>query len=111
MRKYLDKYQQAIRDNILVEFILEHKGRENVVSTDKIVEYLATKGYEMKPQTVRVTLAGLIMERHLPICSLNAHGYYWAKTKQDILDCIAHLQARMDSLQEHINHLKNFIME
>ena len=27
------------------------------------------------------------------------------------LDCISHLQSRIDALQNHIEHLKNFIIE
>lgn len=47
----------------------------------------------------------------LPICFINAKGYFWATQKSDIQETIADLQSRINALQEHINHLKGFIIE
>jgi hypothetical protein len=99
------------RDNLIVELLLDHKGKENALSRYTLAKCLTDNGYATKPQTVHSVVSRVIKERHLPICSLNGKGYYWAKTKADILSCIEHLQSRVDSLTEHINHLKNFIME
>lgn len=99
------------RDNLLVEYLLEHKGRENAVSRYDIAEYLTENGYKQKARTVHGIIERLIRERHLPICSINGKGYYWAKTKAYILASIDELQSRITAMQEHIEHLKNFIME
>ena len=99
------------RDNLLVEYLLEHKGRENAVSRHDIAEYLTANGYPKKPDTAHGIIERLIRERHLPICSINGKGYYLAKTKADILASIDELQSRITAMQEHIEHLKNFIME
>lgn len=107
----MKKSQTLKRNNLIVEYILEHKGVENIVSCNNIISHLKKSGYELKPQSLHSLIGTIIRERHLPICSLNSKGYYWAKTKQDILDCIAHLQARINSLQDHIAHLRNFIIE
>lgn len=99
------------RDNLLVEYLLEHKGRENSVSRYDIAEYLTANGYEQKSHTVHGLIERIINERHLPICSINGKGYYWAKTKADIMASIDELQSRITAMTEHIEHLKNFIME
>ena len=99
------------RDNLLVELLLDHKGKDNALSRYEIANYLSKKNFPTKSQTVHSIIGKIMIERHLPICSLNGKGYYWAKTKADILSCIEHLQSRVDSLTEHIEHLKNFIME
>lgn len=99
------------RDNLLVEYLLGHKGREKAVSRHDIAEYLTAIGYEQKAVTVHGIIERLIRERHLPICSINGKGYFWAKTKADILASIDELQSRITAMQEHIEHLKNFIME
>jgi hypothetical protein len=94
-----------------VEYLLEHKGRENAVSRHDIAEYLTDNGYEQKASTVHIIISSILKERHLPICSINGKGYYWAKNKADILCCIEEMQSRIGALNEHIEHLKNFIME
>ena len=99
------------RDNLLVEYLLEHKGRENAVSRHDIAEYLTANGYAQKASTVHTLIASTIKERHLPICGIQGKGYFWAKTKADILASIDELQSRITAMQEHIEHLKNFIME
>lgn len=99
------------RDNLLVEYLLYHKGRENAVSRHDIAEYLTANGYEQKASTVHIIISSILKERHLPICSVNGKGYYWAKTKADILASIDELKSRITAMQEHIEHLKNFIME
>jgi hypothetical protein len=99
------------RDNLLVEYLLEHKGRKNAVTRYDIAEYLTDNGYPQSAGTVHGIIERLIKERQLPICSANRKGYYWAKTKADILLSIDELQSRITAMQEHIEHLKNFIME
>ena len=99
------------RDNLLVEYLLDHKGREKAVSRNDIAKYLTAHGYEQKASTVNLLMTKIIQKRHLPICSINAKGYYWAKSKVDILENIKEFQSRITAMQERIEHLKNFIME
>ena len=99
------------RDNLVVEFLIDNKGRENALSKYIIADYLTENGYPQRADTVHGIIERLIRERHLPICSINGKGYYWAKTKADILASIDEFQSRITAMQEHIEHLKNFIME
>ena len=99
------------RDNLLVEYLLDHKGIENAVTGKEIAKYLTEIGFPIKSESVHCMVSRLLMERHLPICSSIGKGYYCAKNKQDIIDCIYQLQAILDGLQEHINHLMNFIID
>ena len=99
------------RDNLLVDYLLEHKGQNNAVSATEIVEYLTANNFPTAVGSIHILITKLKMERHLPICSTIADGYFWAKSRAEIQAFIDHLQARIDGLQEHIEHLKNFIME
>ena len=106
--KHTDSFE---RDNLLTEYLLAHKGIDNAVTRYDIAKYLSENEYNQKPSTVHTIIDRIIRERHLTICSKQSKGYFWAKTKYDILTCIDELQARADSLLNHINHLKKFIME
>ena len=106
--KAIDVYK---RDSLLVDYIFEHKGSENAVSKYEIAKHLKENGFTTYENSIHTLITRIKKERHLPICSLNGNGYYWAKNKQDILVCISHLEKRIKSLQEHIKHLENFIME
>lgn len=106
----MERYKTTKRDNILIDYILEHKGKENALTKYDIAKYLTEKGFSTKPKTVHCIVSRLMFERHLPICSLNKKGYYWAKNKDDIIACIDNLKLRIDGLNEHIKHLENFII-
>ena len=99
------------RDNFLVDYLLEHKGQNNAVSATEISEYLTANNFPTAVGNIHTLITKLKMERHLPICSTIADGYFWAKSRAEIQAFIDHLQSRIDGLQEHIEHLKNFIME
>ena len=98
------------RDNILMEFMRQHKGEENIVSSREIPDYMQQNGYSVKRHFVCSILRKIMYERNAPICHTNANGYYWAKTKQEIEKAIADLESRRNSMQEHIDHLKGFII-
>ena len=99
------------RDNFLVDLLLQHKGKENALPSKVISEILAKHDFRLNAMCIHQTINKIMLERRLPICSLNGKGYFWAKSKEDITECIKHLQSRVDSITEHIDHLKNFIIE
>ena len=70
------------RDNLLVDFIFQHKGINQIVSSKEISEYLNSKGFPIQQQGIHTAIRDVIFERRLPICSLNGKGYYWAITKK-----------------------------
>ena len=99
------------RDNLLIDYLLAHKGQNNAVQATEIVEYLTANNFPTAIGSIHILITKLKMERHLPICSTVADGYFWAKSRAEIQAFIDHLQSRIDGLQEHIEHLKIFIME
>ena len=99
------------RDNLLIDYILQHKGKNNAVHAPEIAEYLNKNNFNVAVGGIHQIINKLKMERHLPICSTIAGGFFWASSMAEIKEFIDHLQARIDGLQEHIEHLKNFIME
>ena len=94
----------------LIDFMLDHKGIENAVSSKALSHFLAEIGAEIQPTSAGLKLTRLAKELHLPICHDVKRGYYWAKTKQDILHSIDDLQKRRDSLQSRIEHLQSFLV-
>lgn len=99
------------RDNLLIDYILQHKGKNNAVHASEIAEYLNKNNFNVAVGTIHPLINTLKMERHLPICSTISGGFFWARNMAEIKEYIDNLQKRIDGLQEHIEHLKNFIME
>lgn len=99
------------RDNCLVDFIFQHKGNENAVSSKEIAYFLTKQGFQTREFTIHTLVSKIIIERKLPICSLNSIGYYWATSKTDIEKGIEHLNSRIAKLQAHINFLESFIIK
>lgn len=105
--KQIDTFK---RDNLLVDFIYQHKGAKNVVSTKEIAKYIEERGYKQKVETINMIIRRLVFERKLPICSINSKGYYWANTKQEILDTIADLEGRIAEMKNRIELLNSFVL-
>lgn len=98
------------RDNLLVDFLFQHKGIQNIVSAKEICEFLSERGYPSKPQCINAVIRRVMFERHLPICSANAKGYYWAQTKEKIQMTIDDLQSRIEEMTNRVEHLQSFII-
>lgn len=98
------------RDNLLVDFLFQHKGKDNIVSSKQICEFLNERGYHIKPECINAIIRRVMFERRLPICSLNSKGYFWATTKEEIQKTIDDLQGRIEEMQNRIEHLKSFII-
>ncbi len=99
------------RDSLLLEFMKGHKGEENIVSSQEIQKFLSDNGYLVKRRNIGTVINRIMYERNAPICYANSKGYYWARTRVEIEKTIYDMELRRASLQEHIVHLKNFIIE
>ena len=99
------------RDNLLVEIIYQHKGKGNAIGTKDIVRCMSENGYKLPADQVHSVVKKITAERHLPICSVNHVGYWWGTSKQDFIDAIADLQAKIDGLNDRIDLLKSFIYD
>jgi hypothetical protein len=98
------------RDSILLEFMKKHKGVENSVSSYDIRAFLQEQGYSINQRNVGSAISRIMYEYNAPICYVNAGGYYWASRREEIERTIADMEKRRVSLQEHIDHLRNFII-
>ena len=103
--KYVEVFK---RDNLLLEFLKAHKGKANIVASKEISKFLEDNGY--KTSNVGSVISKIMYERNAPICFYNGKGYYWAQTREEIETTIADMESRRASLQEHIDHLKSFII-
>ena len=106
----VSKEERIKLDNAVVDLLWSHKGKANAVSGSKIAKMLremcsADYNYDsgISPYVRR-----LMIERRLPICHCH-QGYYWAKTKEELLESIQWLEQRMATTQETIEHLQSFV--
>ena len=95
----------------MVDIIYQHKGKENAIGTRELVCALKESGYKVQADSIHSIVKRIVLNRHLPICALTKHGYYWATSKQDLQSCIDELQDKIEGLQERIDLLKSFICE
>lgn len=99
------------RDMALLSFMRSHRGIENIVGSKEISEYLTSIGYPHKQTSVGALLSRIMYEYNSPIIFESGVGYFWAKSADEIRATIDNLQSRIDSLNMHINFLKDFIFE
>ena len=99
------------RDNLLVDIIFQHKGKDNAIGTQALRREMEKCGYEVSSERVHMLVNKVTYERHIPICSIGGHGYYWATSKKDIQLYVNELKAKIDGLQERVNLLESFILE
>lgn len=103
--------QAAKRDAVLADFLFNHKGRENAVSSGEIAEYLTAQGYPTKANRSHSLVRHIADKNRLPICSYNSKGYFWPADKNDLQICIADLESRIATMTKHIDVLKAFLFE
>lgn len=106
--KPIDAYK---RDNYLVDIIFQHKGKDNVISSKEITAILNENGFKTRVDNIHHLVRKIVLERCLPICSVNANGYFWATTKEELQMSVDDLQSRIEEIQKRIAILKSFIME
>lgn len=98
------------RDSILFNWLKDHKGEANKVTAEEVQRFLAEKGYSVKRNNIGTLVNKIMYERNAPICFSNTKGYYWATNRDELEKTIDDLESRRVSLQEHIDHLKGFII-
>jgi hypothetical protein len=103
-------YDVFKRDTLLFNWLREHKGEQNRVTSHEIQKFLEKNGYSIKRNNVGTLINKIMYERNAPIVYANTKGYYWATTREELEKTIADLESRRNSLQEHINHLKGFMI-
>lgn len=100
-------------DNAVVEFLFAHKGKENSVTGKDILAVIrsVSKNDCSYEGSASAFIRKLMLERRLPICHNRGRngGYYWAKTKEGIIESISDLQGNISAMQETIEHLQSFI--
>lgn len=106
----VSKEERIKLDNAVVDLLFSHKGKANAVSGAKIAEMLREVGsadYNYD-SAISPYVRRLMIERRLPICHCN-QGYYWAKTKEELLESIQWLEQRVATTKETIEHLLSFV--
>ena len=97
------------RDNAIVRILREFKGKNNCIKAKELSARLSLIGYTETSSALRGILARIKKDRTLPICFCD-DGYFWATSQSEIRETIDALEAKMRGLQEHIDHLKQFLV-
>ncbi len=98
------------RDNLVVNILIEHRGKEDPITQKELQSVLESHGYKIAHWSIGQVVNRIAYQRKLPICYVNGKGYYWASRRSEIEDTIADLRSRMNALQEHIDHLSKFLL-
>lgn len=97
------------RDACILSFLKAHRGNENAVHSAEIIKHLKKCGYPVAgSNNLRPIIRRIMYEYNAPICHTTSTGYFWAKSRGDILVAISDIEGRISSLQEHLEHLKKF---
>lgn len=106
MRKTKETFEM---DTLVVNTLRKHIGKDNAIGGEELYIILRNNGYVVNRRSIVSIIKRIIEQRYIPVCSLNGNGYYLPNCKEDIVQAIAHLQARVDGLNNRINFLKQFI--
>lgn len=71
----------------------EHKGRRKAITSKEIENDFQCKGTEVRKTVNELRSNGV------PICS-SPTGYYYAETKSEIKDTLAHLESRIKKIEK-----------
>ena len=106
----MTREQTFKRDQLIIEFIRQHKGLNNAVSTKQVSDYIYSRTGRMYSSTTEL-IRNIIVKYNLPICSSNGKGYYWPVNAHDIQHTVNHLTKRINFMLEHIAILNGFIVK
>lgn len=73
------------------ELMLSHKGKDKAITSRSIEATLHCKGTDVRQMVNELRSKGI------PICSCQK-GYFYAESKEDIRETVAHLNSRMKSM-------------
>lgn len=96
-------------DSAAIEFLREHKGKENKVSANMLKKHLRSLGYDVKDP--RCIIIRVMQERNAPICSAGRGGYWWAASREDIETAISDAESRIAAYKERIKFYESFILD
>lgn len=71
----------------------EHKGRRKAITSKEIENDFQCKGTEVRK------IVNKLRSNGVPICS-SPTGYYYAETKSEIKDTLAHLESRIKKIEK-----------
>lgn len=107
----LSKEQNLIKENIIVDALLEHRGEENHISVHDIQKILRENEFCVQHRSINQMITKIKLERRIPICYKRGKGYFLAKRKSDIETTLKDLGMMIKSLQEHYDFLESFIKD
>ncbi len=70
----------------------EHKGKDKAITSRDIEAILDCKGTDVR------RMVNELRSRGIPICS-SQHGYFYAVSKEEVRQTVAHLNSRMKSMR------------
>ena len=81
-------------------------GIGNIITSTKIIQGMKSHGYKLDGPRLRKIINYIRNHNLVPCLASNGNGYFVATNAQEIDDCIASIQGRIDSHQALIESLK-----
>lgn len=108
----MKRYNTYKRDELLIDYIHNHRGQKNAVSGRTVCEFLKSVGFPMQEQSLHSLITRIREANHAPILTkAEKGGCFWADTNEEIEHNIELLRKRISALKEHIKVLERFKME
>jgi hypothetical protein len=89
-------------------FLKEHAvGINNLIATDKVIEHLNSKGYDIGKEAWQISVKGYLWENGIFIGSVIPKGIFLIDSEQDIRETITSMKSRVEKENERIRKLKD----
>lgn len=91
-----------------IEFMKNNaKGFKNTISTDKIVEHLNSKGYDISKEDWQINIKGYLWDEGIFIGSIIPKGMFLIESMEDVVEACNSMENRIEKENERIRRLKD----
>lgn len=99
MKQITQKNKMTADEQLVLEIIAGHRGRDNAVTTGFIA---SRTGYNIR--LIRIIVKSLIENHHIPIAATTntPYGYYIPQTVKEVVEYKRNLQARINSINSRL---------
>lgn len=102
----LNDYERDILLPVVVRGLSTKRGWHNKVTSTKIIAGMLKAGYKLDGPRLRKIINYIRNNELIPCLASSGKGYFIATSSQEIDDCIASIQGRIDSHKALIETLK-----
>lgn len=101
----LNDYERTTLLPLIVWGLRTKVGISNVIAGSTIIKRMREKGYKLDGPRLRKIINHIRLRSIIPCLVSTSKGYYVATTDNEVADCIASLESRVEATQAIINAL------